>query len=185
MKLFGEMPYLENDRLYMREMQEGDAKDLEAIAKDRAVYIYLPTFLYEQKYDDASEVIQRMRKECFETRESILLGVFLKENPEHMIGIGEIYAYDEAKNKASLGVRLAKEAWHKGIACEVVSLLLGYLVDVVEIRTVTAHVMTHNIASQKITERAGLQKKFFGLWEDWGREGPVLVDKFIWKKPKK
>ena len=181
MKLFDEMPYLENETVFLREMRPLDAKALEAIAADPAVYTYLPTFLYEQKYADAEEVIRRMHEECFLTKESILLGVFRKSDPSSMIGIGEIYAYDEAKNKASLGCRLAKEAWHQGIALEVLKLLIDYLTKDIQIRTITGHVMVHNIASGKVAEKAGLEKKFEGIWEDWGREGPVLVDKYVWK----
>lgn len=183
MKLFEEMPYLENERIILRAMQSPDAKDLQALANDPAVYVYLPTFLYEQKYADAGEAIRRMHEECFLAKESILLGVFLKEEPSKLIGIGEIYAYDEAKNKASLGCRLAKAYWHKGIALDVVSLLIDYLTDVIKIRTITGHVMTHNIASGKVAEKAGLKKTFEGIWEDWGREGPVLVDKYVLKNP--
>lgn len=183
MKLFDEMPYLENDTLLMREMKAEDAKDLAALAHDPAVYIYLPTFLYEQKYADAEEVIRRMHEECFLTKDSILLGIFLKSDPEKMIGIGELYAYDEAKNKASIGCRLAKEYWHKGIAVQCVKLLKDYLIQKINIRTITAHIMTHNTASEKITEKAGFQKQFSNLWEDWGREGPVLVDKYVYKNP--
>lgn len=182
MKLFEEMPYLENDEIILREMQIENAPELKALASDPAVYTYLPTFLYEQKYEDAEEVIRRMRKECFETKQSILLGVFRKADPDHLIGIGEIYAYDEAKNKASIGCRLAQEAWHKGIAVQVVTLLKNYLIEEIGIRTITAHIMTHNIASARITERGGLKKRFPDLWEDWGREGPVLTDKYVWKR---
>ena len=108
---------------------------------------------------------------------------FLKDNPSIMIGIGELYAYDEKKNKASIGCRLAKDYWYKGLALQAVLLLKNYLEQVIHIRTITAHIMTHNLASEKVTEKAGFEKKFPGLWEDWGREGPVLVDKYVWKNP--
>lgn len=181
MKLFDEMPYLENETLVLHEMSLNDAKALKEFASDPAVYWYLPTFLYEQKYEDTEEVIRRMRKECFETKESILLGVYLKKDPDRLIGIGEIYAYDEKKNKASIGCRLAKAFWHKGIAFQVVTLLKEYLDQTIGIRTITGHIMSCNIGSAKVTEKAGFLKQYEGLWEDWGREGPVLVDKYVYK----
>lgn len=183
MKLFEEMPYLENELLVLREMAEADAAQLAKIADDPKVYIYLPTFLYEQKYPDKREAIARMRKECFETKESILLGVYLKSDPDTMIGIAEIYAYDEGKNKASIGCRLNREYWHKGIAIQVISLLMDYLDNVIKIRTITGHVMVHNIASAKSAEKAGLVKQYSDLWEDWGKEGPVLINKYVYKNP--
>ena len=41
--------------------------------------------------------------------------------------------------------------------------------------------MRHNIASAKVAEKIGLVNLYPGIWEDWGREGPVLVDKYIYK----
>lgn len=200
MKLFDEMPCLENDRMVLREMTTEDAPALERIAKDPKVYVYLPTFLYEQKYDDAREAIANMRRECFLAKDSIMLGIFLKENPdeaagnsehlgeaaggaEHlgeMAGIAEIYAYDERKKKASIGIRLAQAYWYRGIAVPAEMLLMDYLKKC-GIKTVTAHIMVHNEASARTVQKLGFENKFPRLWEDWGREGPVLVDKYVYK----
>jgi hypothetical protein len=66
---------------YVREMIAADASALAEIARSEAVYRYLPTFLYEQRYDDAAVAIERMSAECFDTKESILLAVCLREEP--------------------------------------------------------------------------------------------------------
>ena len=182
MKLFDEMPYLENETIVLHEIRMEDAKALKELASDPAVYWYLPTFLYEQKYEDTEEVIRRMKEECFDTKDSILLGVYLKDDPDRLIGIGEIYAYDEAKNKASIGCRLARAYWHKGIALQAAMLLKEYLIQTIGIRTITGHIMCCNTGSAKVAEKAGFSKRFERLWEDWGREGPVLVDKYVYKK---
>lgn len=179
--LFEEMPYIENDRLLLREMKPQDAACLAKIAQDPRVYWYLPTFLYEQKYPDPLTVIERAREECFLTKESILLGIFMKEAPDIMTGIAEIYAVDEQKNKASMGYRFAYDYWHKGIAKETGRMLIDYLDREIQIRTITGHVMTLNIASAKIALQLGFEKKFSNIWEDWGREGPVLTDKYVYK----
>jgi len=180
MKLFEEMPYLENEQIVLKEMTLEDAPALGRIASDRRVYVYLPTFLYEQKYADPAEAIKRMRQECFETRQSVLLGIFLKDDLHEMAGIAEIYAYDEKKRKASIGVRLAQAFWHREIALQAERLLLSYL-EQAGIRTVTGHVMKHNHASACIAEKAGFVVKYPDLWEDWGREGPVLTDKYVYR----
>lgn len=210
MKLFDEMPYLENERMVLREMTAEDAPALARVAKDPKVYVYLPTFLYEQKYEDAHEAIKNMYRECFLTKDSIMLGIFLKEKPgeaadseghpgetaggtrhpgeaaggaEHlseMAGIAEIYAYDERKKKASIGIRLAQAYWYRGIAVPAEKLLMDYLKEC-GIRTVTAHIMVHNEASARTVQKLGFENKFPRLWEDWGREGPVLVDKYVYK----
>ena len=106
MKLFDEIPYLTDDRIILREMTDQDAEALRRLSHNMRVYRYLPAFLYEQKYEDPHDVIRNMRRECIETKESILLGIFLKADPETMTGIAEIYAWEEDRNKASIGVRL-------------------------------------------------------------------------------
>ena len=178
MNLFEEMPYLEDEQIVLKEMTVEDAPALGRIASDPKVYVYLPTFLYEQQYQDPCEAIRNMRKECFETRESIMLGIFLKEDLHEMAGIAEMYAYDERKKKVSIGVRLAQAYWHRGIALQVERLMLAYLKEA-GIRTVTGHVMVHNAASAHVAREAGMAVKYPDLWEDWGREGPVLTDKYV------
>ena len=81
MEPFGEIPRIEGEHVILREMTAADASALAEIARSEAVYRYLPTFLYEQSYDDAAMAIERMRAECFDTKESILLAVCLREEP--------------------------------------------------------------------------------------------------------
>ena len=181
MKPFDEMPYLENDSLILREMTADDAQCLQAIAQDPKVYTYLPYFLYEQKYKDPKEVIEKMREECFLPKISIMLGIFRKEEPSVMIGIAEIYAWDESKNKVSVGCRLARDYWYQGIAGQAVLMMKNYLENDLQVRTITAHIMRHNTASANMVRKLGFENRFPGLWEDWGREGPVLTDKYVYR----
>ena len=78
MKLFEEYPDLTGERIRIRHMAAEDAPALQRLAENRNVYRYLPTFLYEQKYEDKAEVIARMDEECFRTKDAILLGIYLK-----------------------------------------------------------------------------------------------------------
>ena len=75
MKLFDEIPTLENGRLMLHRLSDADAEELRAFAHDGSVYRYLPTFLYEQKYEDPHLVIRKLYAECFQAKESLILGV--------------------------------------------------------------------------------------------------------------
>ena len=182
MDLFDEMPYIEGERLILREIVDADAEALSRFAHDEEIYRLLPTFLYEQRYDDAHVVIERMRAECFDTKESILLAICPREDPQKMLGIAEFYAYEPRKPKASIGYRLSREYWHQGIATEVAGMLKSYLLDKVHMRTITAHVICENVASARALEKNGFFCLYPHVWEDWGWDEPVLVDKWIYKR---
>jgi len=181
MYLFDEMPYLKNEKIELRKIAPEDAPQFGAFSKERSVYTYLPAFLYEQKYQDPLFAINHMQEECFDTEESILMGIYPAEDPGSFMGIAEFYDYDRRKNKVSIGCRLAREYWYQGIAYQAICLMLKYLEQKIRIRTVTLHIMVHNKASQKLAQKLGFEKKYENIWEDWGREGPVLVDKYVFQ----
>lgn len=182
MELFDEMPHIEGERILLREMTDADARALEELCASEAVYRFEPTFLYEQKYADKHLAIARMREECFDTHESVLLAIFLRDVPHDMLGIAEVYAYEDRKPKASIGYRLVERAWGKGIATEVAGLLKRYLLDEVGMRTITAHVLPKNAASARVLEKCGFRRLFCDVPEDWGFDEPVLVDKWVYKR---
>ena len=181
MKLFDEYPILADDLVCLRRMTPDDAPALEAMVKNEDVYTYLPTFLYEQKYDDVNTVLARMHDECFLTHESLLLGVYLNDDPDTLVGISEIYNYEEARRKASVGTRLAEHVWGRSIATHTTKLMKDYLLNRIGIRIITAHVMVDNSASAAVLLKNGffVQDVDYHVLEDWGFPEPVVVDKYV------
>lgn len=182
MQPFDEMPHIEGKNVILREMVETDAPALERFTQSEEVYRYLPTFLYEQKYEDKAYAIARMREECFDTKESILLAICLRDAPDELIGIAEVYALEERKPKVSIGYRISEDHWHKGIASEVAALLKDYLINDTNTRTITAHVMVQNAYSGRALEKCGFVRLYPNVVEDWGFDEPVLVDKYVFKR---
>ena len=180
MQLFDSFPRLESDRLILREWTKADLPALDELRKSEAVYRYLPTFLYEQSYENAEEMLLHMREECFDTKASILLAIELKES-QAVAGIAEIYNYEPEKEKASVGYRLIQRFWGKGIATDATTLLTKYLLEQTDVRKITAHVMTGNAASAHTLEKLGFILRWSGLKEDWGFNEPVHVNKYMLK----
>lgn len=50
-KLISEVPYLEGEGLVLRRLEARDADPLKELTESPGVYRYLPTFLYEQKFE--------------------------------------------------------------------------------------------------------------------------------------
>ena len=179
--LFEEFPRLESERLLLREWTASDAHSLEAIIRDPAVYRYLPTFLYEQSVPDTVGMIVNARSACFDAKDSLLLGICFRSEPEQVVGIAEIYNYEPEKEKASIGYRLRRSVWGQGIAGETAATLKRYLLEQTDVRKITAHVMAENAASARVLEKNGFLLRWTGLREDWGKEAPVLVNKYMFK----
>lgn len=180
MELFDEVPYLEGEKTVIRPLVKEDAPALGAFTREEAVYRTLPTFLFEKKYDDPAEVIARLEEECFRPKESILLAVCPKEEPEKLVGLAEIYHWRKERQKASVGCRLSQAVWSRGYCTEAISLMKEYLLSVGIIR-ITAHILTDNIGSCRAVEKNG----FYVRWtepEDWGFKEPVLAHTYYFKK---
>ena len=165
----------------MRKLSAQDADRLRVLREDPEVWRFLPTFLCEKKCEDPLEIIGKA-EESFRLRESILLAICLREQPERLLGIAEIYNYEEKKEKASIGCRLCRDAWGQGIATETIALLKEYLLTRTDVRTITAHIMRENAASAGAALRNGFLNKYPGLYGDWGFPELCLTDKYVFKK---
>ncbi|MBQ6322273.1 MAG: GNAT family N-acetyltransferase [Lachnospiraceae bacterium] len=173
-KLFSEIPYIKGDRITLRALSGADENGLRELVSSRNVYRYLPTFLFEKKYEDVSEVIRRLYDECF--RESIILGVFLGNE---FCGLAEMYGYRDTIHKISVGYRLLERYWGQGIATEVLGLMVGYLYNRTDIEIITASTMIENEASARVLTKNGFEMVVHAVPEDWGYEKPVIADKWI------
>ncbi|MBQ9423925.1 MAG: GNAT family N-acetyltransferase [Pyramidobacter sp.] len=172
-KLFSEIPYIESERLILRKIGEEDAGGLSELMHSPGVYRYLPTFLFEKKYEDAREVIRRLYDECL--KESLILGVFMNDE---FCGLAEIYGYREDARKVSIGGRFLERFWGQGIADEVVEALMRYLAEETDIRVVTTSTMVVNKAVSRVMERTHFLLVDPGVDEDWGYEQPTSVNKW-------
>ena len=175
-KPFSEIPRLEGGRLLLRRITHGDADALAGLARSEAVYRYLPTFLYEQKYPDIHRVIDGLYAECLE--ESLILGVFLRDE-DRFCGLAEMYGFRDPIHKISIGYRFLEACWGKGIASEAVGLLVDHLLRETDIEIITASTMVENRASARVLEKNGFTLVNRHVGEDWGYDQPTLADKWI------
>lgn len=184
-KLFSEIPYIEGDRIVLRKITRDDADSLRELTQSEAVYRYLPTFLFEQKYDSVEYVIDHLYDECF--RESIILGIYLKDAgigeetrvKETFCGIAEMYGFRDEIHKISVGYRLLERFWGQGIASEALRLMISYLYDETDIEIITASTLIENRGSARVLEKNGFDLAVHAAPEDWGYEEPLPTDKWI------
>ena len=173
-KLFSEIPYIKGDRIVLRKITQDDTALLRELTESETVYRYLPTFLFEKKYDSIEYVTDHLYDECF--RESIILGIYLDEE---FCGIAEMYGFRDEIHKISVGYRLLERFWGQGIASEALALMIDYLYNETDIEIITASTMIDNRASARVLEKNGFDLVVHAVPEDWGYAEPTTTDKWI------
>ena len=173
-KLFSELPTLTGDGITLRPLHIEDASALKELTEDNEVYRYLPTFLFEKKYENTEEVILRLYDEGL--KESLILGIF---RDGAFCGLAEMYGYREEIHKISVGYRLIRRCWGKGIASKALNLMISYLHDETDIEIVTASSMVENKASAAVLRKNGFVIVSIAD-EDWGYDMPISAHKWIW-----
>lgn len=183
-KLFDEIPCLENDRVILRPVAEGDAEALREMTLNPAVYRYLPTFLYEQQDPDIHAVIRGFYGDLFRKKQSLILAVCRKEAPETFCGLAEFYGSRNILHKTSIGYRLSEQFWGMGIAAQTVTLMTDYLFTETDTELVTASTMVENAASARVLEKNGFLR-IARVPEDWGYPRLTVADKWVRRNHRK
>ena len=173
--IFSPVPNLKGERIVLRALTPDDETALLELTENENVYRYLPTFLYEQKYDDKSYVIEHLYDECLE--DSLILGVYLNDE---FTGLAEVYGCRPVLKKVSVGYRLLERYWGRGIATEALSLIRDYLINEKDIRVITASTMIDNEASANVLKKNGFRHFMYTVFENWGYQKLILTEKWVY-----
>ena len=79
----------------------------------------------------------------------------------------------------SVGYRLVREQWGKGIVSQALGIMLEDLLTDREIEIITASTMLTNRASAHVLEKNGFILVNHAVPEDWGFPEPTPADKWI------
>ncbi|PWJ72260.1 UNVERIFIED_CONTAM: ribosomal-protein-alanine N-acetyltransferase [Murimonas intestini] len=182
-KLFDAFPYLENDKVIIRKMESNDVAALSEISNNDNVYKYIPPFLYKKSNKVLETAIKNLGGKDFENKKYIIAGIYLKDNPNRLVGLAEMFDYKKRENKITVGYRLNEDYWNKKIATNVLKLMVEYLVNEVNITTLQAFVMPENVYSSKVLLNNKFVKEDFTLQEkNWGGQEIVTVDVYTYNK---
>ena len=177
-KVFDEIPFIEREHIIIRKITDADAEELQEMIQSKKVYRYLPTFLFEQQYEDIHEMIRKLYDECFAAKESLILAVCRKEDGS-FCGLAEYYGFKDAIHAVCIGIRLVERCWGCGIATEAIALMVDYLYTQTDIEIVTASSMIENDACTKALKKNGFSLVKSAAEEDWGYDHPTLANKWI------
>lgn len=181
--LFEVFPYLENDNVIIRKMELSDVVALSEISNNDNVYKHIPPFLYKKNNKTLETTIKNLSGRDFEKKKLIIAGIYLKNDPNRLVGLAEMFDYKKREDIITVGYRLNEEYWNKKIASNALELMVEYLVNDIGISTLKAFVMPENIYSSKVLLNNGFVKEDYTSQEkNWGGQEIVSVDVYTYRK---
>ena len=113
----------------------------------------------------------------------IIAGIYLRSEPNRMIGLAEIFDYKKRISQVTIGYRINENYWHRGIATETVRLLIEYLCGSIGIQTLKAFVMPENVYSEKALLKNGFVRESDTIQgQNWGGQESVALNVFTYNK---
>lgn len=143
---------LETERLYMREMNQGDFDSLCKILQDEeTMYAYEGAFSEDEVQEWLDRQICRYQKWNFG-----LWAVILKESDEMIGQCGLTMQPWRDGEVLEIGYLFEKAYWHNGYATEAAEACKKYAFEILEADEVCSIIRNTNIASQNVAIRNGM-----------------------------
>lgn len=182
MKIFDEFPNISTHNLIIRKMTVDDLEALTLITENDNVYKFVPPLLYKKSKGNLLAAIRNIGERDFNKKKYIIAGIYLSAEPTKLIGLVEIFDYKTRKSQITIGYKLNEDYWNRGVATEVVSILIKYLLDMVNISTIKAFVMAENIYSAKALVKNGFKKEATkAVGHNWGGIENVELDEYTFQ----
>ncbi|KZN41495.1 GNAT family N-acetyltransferase [Pseudoalteromonas luteoviolacea] len=160
---------IETERLTLRVIAEGDARDLFDIFSDHEVMKYWNTAPWSS-IDEARSFITSST-ETMNNNTDVTLGIYLK-NTEQLLGKIMLFNYQKESRRAEIGFGVSRKFWGQGIIFEAGNALITYAFNTLHLRRIEAEIDPDNISSGKALERLGFIKEGH-LKQRWEINGVV------------
>lgn len=176
-RMFAGLPILQSDTLILRAVSDDDFDDLFDLYSNEKIYQYRPGVARKTE-----EAVQKMILQCgeeYERKEAVYFAICTKDDPDTVVGVGEIFGIDSRLEMVNIGYSVREAFWGKGIATETVRIILRYLFEEIEVNRIVAHAMPENESSNKVLQKCGLTKE--GLIRQgvlWSGKGIVDVNQY-------
>jgi len=153
--LFGKFPYLESNILILKKVETQDVNDLFEILSNENIFKYRAPGKARLKTMDAVKNVIGHHERDFNKHKTIYLGVYYKKANHKLVGIAEIFNFDDKANRVEIGYTINESYWGKGIATNAVKIILEFLFNTVNINSIQAKIMPVNSKSKNVVERCG------------------------------
>lgn len=164
-------------------MEERDVTALSEISNNGNVYRYIPPFLYKKNDKLLATAIKNLGGRDFDKKKLIIAGIYLKDNPDRLVGLAEMFDYKKRENKITVGYRINEDYWNQKIATNTLKLMVEYLVNEIGITILQAFVMPENVYSSKVLLHNGFTKEDHTVQEkNWGGHEVVTLNVYTFTR---
>lgn len=147
---FEAFPVIETERLFLREINPSDVKNISEIFSDAEVAKY-DWFYPIKSQDDAMKFISRYSDE-FQQQEEITWGIALKENNK-LIGICCLGDFVEEARRCEIGYDIMRSQWNKGYASEAIKAIVDFAFKIMDLNRIEAFITPGNDASVRVLRK--------------------------------
>lgn len=154
-----------------------NALDLFAVYSDKETIDYMQMPVVESV--EVCENLLAKWDNLFSHGKSFRWGVFLKEDPSHMIGTAALHYWSKENRRVELGADLHRDYWGQGIVTEVTSRLIDCAFSDLGVNRIEIRCHPGNTGSVRIAEKLGFA--FEGLLRQYVFvPGKGLVDEAVY-----
>jgi ribosomal-protein-alanine N-acetyltransferase len=179
------LPTITAERIALRELGEGDVRELFAVFSDPEVMRYWSSPPLED-IDEARKLLAHIQ-DGFRQRVLFQWGVARRAD-DRVIGTCTLFHPDLDNRRAEIGYALGREHWGNGYMQEALSALLNYSFSELNLHRMEADVDPRNAASIRMLEKLGFRQEGY-LRERWLVGGGVQDSLFYgllgseWRAP--
>jgi len=146
-----QFPRIMTEKVILRKIEETDLEKLFDIYSNKNAFKYVPGDMIKNKAT-VLKMISHFERD-FKKGKTIFLGICLTAVPGELIGVAEIFDYDNKVNMVTIGYRINENHWQKGIATETVGAMVDYLFETMGINRIQAFVMPENKPSHRVLQK--------------------------------
>lgn len=173
--VFEQFPILKSEKLVLKKIEAHHIDEVFEIYDNDTVFAYCG-ILSKHNKETVKNMIGHFERD-YNKKSKVKWGIFANAEPDRLLGIAEVFDFNQKVNGATLGYFLAESHWGKGIATETVKILLDYLFMEVNVNRIQAEVMPGNEPSKKVLMKNGfIQEGTLRQATFWAGKGVIDIE---------
>ncbi|GAA0133464.1 GNAT family N-acetyltransferase [Paenibacillus sp. YSY-4.3] len=155
--IFDAFPLLESRDLIMKKIELGHLDEVYSIYSNDNVFEYCGIIPKHNK-ETVKSMIGHFERD-FTKRTRIKWGIFQRQDEDRLVGILEVFDFNQKVNMVTIGYFLSESHWGQGIASQAVQAVVKFLFENAHVNRIQAEVMPSNDSSKKVLLKNGFQQE--------------------------